>query len=54
MLFPADFKDAFYMLNLRQDERAYVVMKGLPDDTGLQRYYLSSVVVFGLATGPLL
>ena len=29
-------------------------MKGLPDDTGRQRYYLSSVVVFGLATGPLL
>ena len=42
------------MLNLRQDERAYVLMKGLPDDTGRQRYYLSSVVVFGLVTGPLL
>ena len=53
-LFSTDFKDAFYMLNLRSEERAYVVMKGLPDESGKERYYMSNVVVFGLATGPLL
>lgn len=53
-LFSTDFRDAFYMLNLRPDERSYVVMKGLTDVNGQDKYYMSSVVVFGLATGPLL
>ena len=52
-LFALDFKDAFNMLQLRADERKFVVMKGLPDDKGRQRYYVSSCVVFGVATGPL-
>ena len=53
-LFSTDFKDAFYMLNLKEEERPFVVIKGLPDKEGRERYYLSSVVVFGIATGPLL
>ena len=54
MLFSADFRDAFMMLNLRADEKKYVVMKGLRDSEGRDRYYVSHVCVFGLATGPLL
>ena len=52
-LMALDFKDAFNMLQLRADERKFVVVKGLPDNEGRQRYYVSSCVVFGVATGPL-
>lgn len=52
--FTADFKDAFHMLQLREDEKAFVVMKGQDDHLGRCRYYISNVVVFGLTTGPLL
>ena len=48
-LFSADFKDAFHMLPLRQDERQYVVYKN-----GKGQYHVAKVVVFGLSAGPLL
>ena len=50
----ADFLDAFYTMNVCQQERKYIVVKGLPDSWGRIRYYLITVVAFGLACGPLL
>ena len=52
-LMALDFKDAFNMLQLRADERCYVVIKGQDDEEGWSRYYVCNCVVFGLATGPL-
>lgn len=48
-LFSVDFKDAFHMCRLRQDERQFVICK---DSYGL--YHVSKVVQFGLSPGPLL
>ncbi|CAJ1365705.1 unnamed protein product [Effrenium voratum] len=53
-LMVADFKDAFNMLGLRQNERPFVIVKGLNAANGAPRYFAFSVVVFGLAPGPLL
>ena len=53
-LFSADLKDAFHILQLREDERGFVVVKGWPTSEGHPRYYISNCVVFGLSTGPLL
>ena len=48
-LVSVDFKDAFHMCPLRQDERQFVVWK---DSYGC--YHVSKVVQFGLSPGPLL
>ena len=53
-MFALDFKDAFNLLQLREDERGFVVMKGLNDEWGRPRYYVSKCIVFGVATGPLI
>ena len=53
-LMALDFKDAFNMLQLRANERQYVIIEGQDDDDGWPRYYVCNCVVFGLATGPLL
>ena len=53
-LMSADFSDAFHMLKLRDDERKYLVVKGMEDSQGRPRYYVMRVVVFGVAPGPLL
>jgi len=45
----ADFSEAFNTLNLMEAERGFLVIKGL---TG--KYYVSRVVLFGAAAGPLL
>lgn len=47
--FSADFSNAFNTVKLREDERRYAVFKGMPDDAGRNRYYVSKLVVFGLA-----
>ena len=52
--FSADFSNAFNTLRLKDGERQFAVFKGLPDEMGRNRYYVSKVVVFGLAAGPLL
>ncbi len=44
-----DFKDAFYTMKLREQEKKFVVVKGAD-----QCYYLMQCVAFGLACGPLL
>ena len=44
-----DFRDAFYMMKLRSQEKKYVVVKGADGF-----YYLMQCVAFGLACGPLL
>ena len=44
----ADFSEAFNTLNLKESERGFLVIKGL---TG--KYYVSRVVLFGAAAGPL-
>lgn len=49
----ADFKDAFNMLHLAEEEKPFVVVKGLDGEFGQSRYYACQVVVFGLAPGPL-
>ena len=48
-LVSVDFKDAFHMCPLKQDERQFVVAK---DSYGW--YHVSKVVQFGLSPGPLL
>ena len=53
-LFALDFKDAFNLLQLRQDERSFVIMKGLNDSQGRCRYYVCKCIVFGVAAGPLI
>ena len=53
-LYSADFKDAFNMLTLCRSERPYTIVKGKPDSHGTNRYCVFSLVVFGLAPGPLL
>ena len=52
-LMSADFSDAFHMMKLRDDEKQFVVMKGI-DNNGSPRYYGMQAVTFGLAPGPLL
>ena len=47
VVFSTDFRDAFHTLPLRQDDRCYVICKGLHG-----RYHVSRVVLFGLAAGP--
>ena len=53
LLMSADFSDAFHMMNLRQDEKQFVIVKGM-DLNGSPRYYGMQAVTFGLAPGPLL
>lgn len=53
-LMSADFSEAFHTCTLREDERQFVIVKGLPNQDGLPQYYVMKVVVFGLAPGPLL
>ena len=53
-LMSADFSEAFHTCTLREDERKFVIVKGLSNQDGLPQYYVMRVVVFGLAPEPLL
>ena len=48
-LMSTDFSEAFNTLNLKPSERKFLIVKGLD-----QCYYVSRVILFGAAAGPLL